>query len=98
MTHVTATSLNSFYGNIDLSTDQEKKFRTTATKGLEDYNKYTGDKAEISKFLRNIEHQEEKYGFVSIGQEVISNGVTVNFFTNPGKLTLQELEAYKNTY
>ena len=43
-TPVTATAINPFHSDLDITTDAGKNFWTTAIKGLDESSKYNGDK------------------------------------------------------
>ena len=93
-----ATNINHFHSNLEITTEAGKKCWITATKGLDEILKCDGDKKDILMFLRNIERQGEKYGFATIGQNVPSGSDTINFFTNPGSVTLDEIQNHEDSY
>ena len=96
VTPVSAQAVNPFHNDIDLSTDSGKKFFLAATKGLED--KYDGKASEILTFLQKVRDQGIKYGFASIGEQVPKDGQIINFFENPGKLSIQDIKAHCNSF
>ena len=95
-TQVNAQAVNPFHNAIDLSTDAGKKFFLAATKGLD--NKYDGKASEILTFLQKVRDQGIKYGFASIGEQVPKDGEFVNFFENPGKLSIQDIKDYCDSF